>query len=108
MPTKFLPRKAEDLKFPNPPSSSSIEQHENKVKWLALHREEILEPDLPIIDPHHHLWERPTNRYLIEECLTDMRTGHNIRASVFVECGAFYRKTGPVPMASVGSVTRCS
>ena len=104
MPTKLLPRKAEDKKFHNPPSSAGMEQHKSKAKWRSLLREEILEPDLPIIDPHHHLWERARNRYLLDECLADMRTGHNIRASVFVECGSFYRKTGPVLMAPVGEV----
>jgi predicted TIM-barrel fold metal-dependent hydrolase len=102
--TKLLPRKAEDQKFHNPPSSSGIEQHQSKAKWRSLHREEVLEPDLPIIDPHHHLWVRASNRYLLDECLADVRTGHNIRASVFVECGAFYRKAGPVMMAPVGEV----
>lgn len=79
-------------------------QQDSNAKWRSLHREDILEPDLPVIDPHHHLWERPGNRYLIDDYLADVRTGHDIRASVFVECGAFYRKTGPVPMAPVGQV----
>src|SRR5262245_804243 len=78
-------------------------QHDN-AKWLAQHREDVLEPDLPIIDPHHHLWEREGNRYLIDDFLADARSGHNIRASVFVECGAFYRKGAPVLMAPVGQV----
>lgn len=104
MPSKLLPRKAENQTFHNPPSSAGTEQHAAKAKWLALHREEILEPDLPIIDPHHHLWERATNRYLLDECLADMRTGHKIRASVFVECGSFYRNSGPALMAPVGEV----
>jgi predicted TIM-barrel fold metal-dependent hydrolase len=81
-----------------------MEQHDSRAKWRSLQREEILEPDLPIIDPHHHLWERPGNRYLIDDYLADVKTGHNIRASVFVECGAFYRKTGPALMAPVGEI----
>ncbi|MGZ5151590.1 MAG: amidohydrolase family protein [Burkholderiales bacterium] len=79
-------------------------QQETRAKWLSLHREEILEPDLPIIDPHHHLWERPGNHYLLDDYLADARTGHNIKGSVFVDCGAFYRKSGPVLMAPVGEV----
>ena len=39
--------------------------------WLDLHHEDILEPDLPIVDPHHHLWDRPGNRYLLDEILKD-------------------------------------
>ena len=72
--------------------------------WLALHREEILEPDLPIIDPHHHLWVRPGNRYLIDDFLADAQSGHNIKASVFVDCGSFYRKNASAQMAPVGEV----
>ena len=67
-------------------------------------REEILEPDLPIIDPHHHLWVRPGNRYLLDDFLADAQAGHNIVASVFVECGSFYRRTAPALMAPVGEV----
>ena len=74
------------------------------AQWLSQHSEEVLEPDLPIIDAHHHLWGRPGNRYLIDDYLAEARTGHNIEASVFVECGAFYRKTGPELMAPVGQV----
>ena len=81
-----------------------MERPDGGAKWRSLRREDILEPDLPIIDPHHHLWERPGNRYLLADFLTDAKSGHNIRGSVFVECGAFYRKTGPELMAPVGQV----
>ena len=54
--------------------------------WLALHSEPVLEPDLPIIDPHHHLWDRPGARYLLPELLEDTSTGHNIIATVFMQC----------------------
>jgi L-fuconolactonase len=64
--------------------------------------EEIIEPDLPICDPHHHLWDFPGGRYLLPELLTDLTSGHNIESTVFVECGAFYRATGPEPMRFVG------
>src|SRR5689334_12006252 len=82
----------------------SMEQQKTRAQWRSLHREEILEPELPIIDPHHHLWERAGNPYLLDDFLTDVRAGHNIKASVFVDCGAFYRKTGPALMAPVGEV----
>ena len=49
--------------------------------WLAKQLPEpILDPDLPIIDPHHHLWDRPNHRYLLDEFLADVRTGHHIVA----------------------------
>ena len=54
--------------------------------WLDRRREEIIEPDLPIVDPHHHLVNRPeTGRYLLPELLADIGTGHNITASVYLE-----------------------
>ncbi|HEX7215044.1 MAG TPA: hypothetical protein VF578_12600, partial [Methylomirabilota bacterium] len=61
----------------------------------ALPPEPIIEPDLPIIDTHHHLWERPDHRYLLHEFLADARSGHNLIASVFMECHAMYRAHGP-------------
>jgi L-fuconolactonase len=82
----------------------SISSHSFRPEWLALHREEILEPDLAIIDPHHHLWERPGNRYLVDDFQADVERGHDIRASVFVECGSFYRTSGPELMKPVGEV----
>src|SRR5215831_15287078 len=77
--------------------------HDN-AKWRAQHREDILEPELPIVDPHHHLWDRAGNRYLLDDFLADAKSGHNIKASVFVECGAFYRKGASALMAPVGQV----
>ncbi|HEY0425488.1 MAG TPA: amidohydrolase family protein [Rhodopila sp.] len=70
--------------------------------WLARHVEPILEPDLPIIDPHHHLWMRDGNTYLLPELLADLGSGHNIRATVFEECHAMYRADGPPEDASLG------
>lgn len=83
--------------------------------------EPILEPDLPIVDPHHHLWHRPptpaeapppqhgfgvaiqsAGRYLLEELLTDTGSGHNVIATVFVECGAMYRADGPEKLKPIG------
>jgi len=104
MPTKLLPRKVVDQNLRTPHANSGMEQDPGREKWRSLHREEILEPDLPIIDPHHHLRERPGNRYLVDEYLADVQTGHDIRASVFVDCGSFYRKAGPDLMAPLGEV----
>jgi predicted TIM-barrel fold metal-dependent hydrolase len=84
--------------------------------------EPILEPDLPIVDPHHHLWDRParllaampstghgfekimrgTQRYLLDELLADLGSGHDVRATVYLECGAMYRAEGPEPLRCVG------
>ena len=70
--------------------------------WLALRQEEIIEPGLEIVDPHHHLWDRPGNRFLINELLADTNSGHNITQTVFIECGSMYRAEGPVEMKPVG------
>src|SRR5438874_13559073 len=70
--------------------------------WLDRHKEPILEPELPIIDPHHHLWDRPGWRYLLDELLADTGTGHNIIATVFVQARATVRATGPEELRPVG------
>jgi predicted TIM-barrel fold metal-dependent hydrolase len=70
--------------------------------WLDRRQEPILEPDLPIVDPHHHLWDRPGWRYLLDELLADTNSGHNIAATVFVQARAMVRAAGPVEMRPVG------
>jgi predicted TIM-barrel fold metal-dependent hydrolase len=71
--------------------------------WLDLWREEILEPDLPIVDPHHHLWDVPDwdSRYLLDDLLADLNSGHNIVATVFLQCWSIHRASGPAAMAPV-------
>ena len=76
--------------------------------WLRMTIEDPLEPDLPICDPHHHLWDRPAredrpgNRYLLDELLGDIGEGHNIVQTVFIECRSMYRQDGPPEMQPVG------
>ena len=73
--------------------------------WLARRQpEEVLEPDLPIVDPHHHLWDMPGRRYLLPELLADVASGHKIVKTMFMECEAFYRASGPQEMRQVGEV----
>ncbi len=88
-------------------------------------REDAIDPDLPIIDPHHHLWQdhpeshyaakavHPFNDifaqdpvYLRDEFLADLRTGHNIIATVYVECGAFYHEYGSENDRALGEIER--
>jgi predicted TIM-barrel fold metal-dependent hydrolase len=73
-----------------------------RADWLARHTEDILEPGLPIVDPHHHLWERPGYRYLFPELLADVGSGHNIRATMFEQAGSMYRADGPEELKSLG------
>src|SRR5208282_3504947 len=70
--------------------------------WLARLTEDIIDPDLPIIDPHHHLWVLEGNTYLLPELLADIGSGHAIRATVFEECHAMYRAAGPEEEQSLG------
>jgi len=71
-------------------------------EWLARHTEEIIDPALPIVDPHHHLWVRDGNTYLLEQLLSDLNSGHAVRATVFEECHSMYRPDGPVEERSLG------
>ena len=70
--------------------------------WVARVTEEALEPALPIVDPHHHLWQRAGNDYMFHDLLADTQTGHNIVATVFVDCHSMYRKEGPPELRCVG------
>lgn len=70
--------------------------------WLAQHREEVIEPTLPIVDPHHHLWVANGSTYLLPELLADLDCGHDVRATVYAECGAMYRADGPEEWRSLG------
>ena len=71
--------------------------------WLARRPpEDVLEPDIPIIDTHHHLWVRQDHRYLLPELMADLATGHNVVGTVFLQCHAMYRKHGPEEMRPVG------
>jgi L-fuconolactonase len=74
--------------------------------WLALHTEEVLEPSLAIIDPHHHLWEEPGKHYLAKDLLEDVSSGHNVVATVFVQCHYRYRDHGPLHLLPVGETER--
>ena len=74
--------------------------------WLARTVEPTLEPDLPICDPHHHLWDFRRGgvapRYLLDDFLEDLASGHNIVSTVFVECGTMFRTDGPDALRPVG------
>ena len=65
--------------------------------WTQKRQEDVIEPDLPIIDPHHHIWEKDLGRYLIWELADDVNSGHNVIATVFIEAGSMYRADGPAP-----------
>lgn len=74
--------------------------------WLEQVKEEALEPDLPICDPHHHLWRERKGAvqpcYMLDEFVEDLSGGHNIVSTVFIECGAEFRTDGPDALRCVG------
>jgi L-fuconolactonase len=75
---------------------------EIREDWLALHREPPIDPAMPIIDPHHHLWDRGA-RYLLQDIKGDIdASGHNVRATVFSQCDSMYRADGDPKFAPVG------
>src|SRR5246127_3913037 len=86
------------------PASKSGVFADPREDWLALHSEAIIEPERPIIDPHHHLWDRGGQRYLIEEMAADIASGHNICATVYVDGRSMYRAKGPEAFRPVGEV----
>jgi len=69
-------------------------------EWLALRTEDVIDPALPIVDPHHHLWDG----YLVPQLVEDLRCGHNFRATVYMEAAYKYRTEGDPRLASVGEV----
>ena len=77
---------------------ADYERHE----WLAKRVETAIDPDRPIIDPHHHLWHRDDSTYLAAELLRDTRASHNVTHTVFVECSADYDTDATAEMAPVG------
>lgn len=83
-----------------------IEQAVVRPLWLAEHSEEPLEPDLAIIDPHHHLSDISWGGYLAYDLLGDLATGHNIVKTVHVQCGFGYRSEGLAWQKPVGETER--
>jgi predicted TIM-barrel fold metal-dependent hydrolase len=86
------------------PASASGLYADPRADWLALREEEVLDPARPIVDPHHHLWDRGGQRYLIEDITSDIASGHNVVATVYVEARSMYRAGGPEAFRPVGEV----
>ena len=79
--------------------------------WLAQVQEAIIEPELEIVDPHHHLWLRNGYAYLMPELAADLASGHRIVSTVYAECRSMYRQEGPDAEQALGEtefVTGCA
>ena len=76
-----------------------------KVRWLAQETPEtVLDPELPIIDPHHHLWRIPSpwGTYDLDDLWADTGSGHNVEQTVFIDARSGYRQDGPEHLKPVG------
>lgn len=80
-----------------------IQQVHKSKEWVCSLMEEAIEPELPIIDAHHHFSDH-WGGYLGEDLLGDMRAGHRVKATVYIQCGYGYRSTGPEAFKPVGEV----
>ncbi len=83
--------------MPKPPTAFDV-----RPDWLALHHEAALDPTQAVIDSHHHLYQRPGLRYLLDDYMGDLACGHDIRATVAVQARAMLRADVPREMASLG------
>src|SRR6185436_14988523 len=87
-----------------PAPSAAATEAARANQWLAQVVEPVIEPEIPIIDPHHHLWHRPDGtQYLLDDILGDV-SGNNVRQTVFVEARSMYRANGPEAFRVVGEV----
>lgn len=73
--------------------------------------EDVIDPEIPVIDSHHHLFDRAPDivahvtkrrRFLIDEYVEMVDTGHRVLGSVVVEVHNMYRTDGPEELRVVG------
>ena len=74
-------------------------------QWLDQVIEPTIDPERIIVDPHHHLWNRPDWNYVLEHLWADTDTGHNVTKTVFLECRSNYSETGQEYLKPVGETT---
>ena len=86
------------------PTTKSGLYADPRPDWLALRQEQVLDPARAIVDPHHHLWDRGGQRYLLDDIATDLASGHNVIATVYVEARSMYRAKGAEAFRPVGEV----
>ncbi len=84
------------------PAQNSVRTLTELTVWQNAGRERPLMPDMPIVDPHHHLWPGWRNAYEAADFLEELRGGHRVISTIYIECGSSYRRTGPRAMMPVG------
>lgn len=87
-----------------PPGPIASMFGEPRPNWLALHSEPIINASIPVVDAHHHLWRHYGAPYMMEDFAGDLAAGHNVVASVYVECGSMYREHGPEALRPLGEI----
>lgn len=91
------------MNSPNPMPQLTSFHPPADAAWLARSPvEDIIDPDQTIIDPHHHLFDRVDWRYHAADLMRDLRDGHRVVATVYLQCGEQYRKDGPAALQPVG------
>jgi predicted TIM-barrel fold metal-dependent hydrolase len=88
-------------------TSDAGEREKAREVWLSSRVEDAIDPAQPIIDCHHHLWDRQGHTYLGDQFLADASGGregggHKLRATVYVECLNSHRTTGDPDLRPVG------
>ena len=84
------------------PVGASPTHNPIRPDWLATCKEEPIEPALPVVDAHHHLYDRPGCKYMLDEILVDVRSGHNVRATVIVQARSMLRADAPPHLQPLG------
>lgn len=97
--------------------AATFPENEELLDWLRKEiPEEVLEPELPIVDPHHHLWDARRwaskiryrqKLYTLHEILEDVYDGHNVVGTVYVQANSFHWRDGPEEFRPVGEVEVC-
>lgn len=74
----------------------------DRFEWLSRQTEVAIEPELEIVDAHHHFWDRGGSTYLAEQLAHDVTSGHRVTQTIFVECMSKYDRTAPPHLRPVG------
>lgn len=82
-------------------SAETVDRLARWEDWLRSSTEAPLDPHPPIVDAHHHLWDRSGHTYLPQQFEADA-SGHQLLASVYVECRSNYLEQGPEELKPVG------
>lgn len=96
--------RAAHVRLQRPPASVRLRRIDGMTEpaeWINRTIEDALDPELAICDAHHHLWDHPKQRYLVEHFIGDV-AGHRVSQTVYVECLREYRQDGPIHLQPIG------